>query len=232
MCSGAVFSLLGVGSALAAAEPPDWPEAAELPAHRATAGDEMLVRSQRVCVLNTRASAGEIGKSLVIRHRREGELLWVSYFVYWSSERPWGDKPLFLSLAIDAFYSHFLFVFPGLRHALYGPGDVEGATVVYRARGERLEVVEGFGDDEWHRPVRLGTEDLSGHTSETVLLTTTWSHQLGGRGAARMREDAHGEHVSERCFEGKALVPLTADIAERFWLGTAREPRRARFAWL
>jgi hypothetical protein len=221
MLAGA-FSLAGV-------EPPKWPVPTANAAVESTAADDALVRAQRVCVLNTRETAGDLGPSIVERHRREGERLIVSYFVYWTSERPWGDKSWLLSLAIDAFYSHFLFVLPGLRHAIYGPGDVEGVTVVYRDRGQRLEIVEGYGDDEYHRAVHLGAEDLTGGDQETVLMTTSWSHQLGGRGASRLERDGR---APQRCFVGDALVPLTSDIANRFWLGTAEAPRRARKAWL
>jgi hypothetical protein len=210
-------------------EPPEWP----VPLARAdavnVADDDARVRSQHVCVVNTRQSFGDIGQSLVVRHRRQGDRLWVSYFVYWSSERPWGDKGWLLSLAIDAIYSHFMFVLPGLRHALYGPGDVEGVTVVYRIDGDRLQIIEGYADDEYHRRVHLGPEDLAGRDNHTVLMTTSWSHQLGGRGAASLAGDAH---VSQRCFAGTEIVPLTNDIANRFWLGSPSAPRRARYAWL
>jgi len=219
--------LAGTGS-LIGLEPAQWP----VPAVRAATfedADDALVRAQPVCVINTQQSAGELGTSVVVRHRRDGDRLWVSYFVYWSSERPWGDKPWFMSLAIDAFYSHFLFVLPGIRHALYGPGDVEGVTVVYRDVGGRLEVIEGYGDDEYHRSVRLDREDLHGADDHTMLMTTTWSHQLGGHGAA---EHGRVPGASQRCFSGAELVPLTRDIAERFWLGSASAPRRARRAWL
>jgi hypothetical protein len=220
-------ALLAIGGSLLVADSPDWPTPlARTDADGVEDSDAALVRAQRVCVVNTRKSAGDIGKALVVRHRRDGDRLWVSYFVYWSSERPWGDKPWFLSLAIDAFYSHFMFVLPGLRHALYGPGDVEGVTVVYREVGERLEIIEGYGDDEYHRRVHLGPEDLTGPDNHTVLMTTSWSHQLGGRGAAR-----HAA-ASTRCFAGTEMVPLTNDIANRFWLGSPSVPRRARYAWL
>lgn len=233
MWLGVVCVLCAVGTSLMSGDPPEWPaplaHAEPALASDAAPDDDALVRSQSVCVVNTRRSAGDIGRSLVVRHRREGDRLWVSYFVYWSSERPWGDKSWLLSLAIDAFYSHFLFVLPGLRHALYGPGDIEGVTVVYRAVGERLEIVEGYGDDEYHRRVHLGPEDLTGRDNHTVLMTNSWSHQLGGRGAGRLTSDSQ---VSRRCFAGAELVPLTTDIADRFWLGSASAPRRARYAWL
>jgi hypothetical protein len=246
MSLGVVCALLAGTTTLLQVDTPEWP----LPLARAgtalqrdadTASrrdadtapqhddDDALVRSQRVCVLSTRHSAGDIGRSLVVRHRRDGDRLWVSYFVYWSSERPWGDKPWLLSLAIDAFYSHFMFVLPGLRHALYGPGDIEGVTVVYRTVGQRLEIVEGFGDDEYHRRVHLGPQDLTGDDNCTVLLTTSWSHQLGGRGGASLGD---GSSASRRCFAGSEFVPLTTEIANRFWLGSPSTPRRARYAWL
>ncbi len=221
-------ALFAVVAPLSCVEQPEWPGPL-LTAPIALTADDALVRAQPVCVVNTQDSAGDIGGSVVVRHRREGDRLWVSYFVYWSSERPWGDKPWWLSLAIDAFYSHFLFILPGIRHAMYGPGDVEGVTVVYRDVGERLEIIEGYGDDEYHRRVHLDAADLTGRDNHTVLATTSWSHQLGGRGGASLAGDAA---VSQRCFAGTELVPLTTDIAHRFWLGSARAPTRARYAWL
>jgi hypothetical protein len=229
----AVVTALTVLAACLPLNEPAWPEplAPGEPATasvRAEALDDALVRAQPVCVLSTLDSAGELGRSLLVRHRREGDRLWVSYFAYWSSERPWGDEPFLVSLAIDAVYSHFLFALPGLRHALYGPGDVEGVTVVYRVRDGRLEIIEGYADDQYHRAVQLGPEDLGGSDNHTLLMTSWWSHQLGGRGAAR----AAGAAVSRRCFVGSALVPLTAETAERFRLGSADRPLRARRAWL
>lgn len=226
--SGAVLWGLAVALTLSASGPAAWP--GPLASRAPLTGDDALVQGQRVCVLEPRETAGEIGKTLVVRQRREGQDLWVSYFVYWSSERPWGHKPFWMSLAIDAFYSHFLFVLPGLRHALYGPGDIEGVTVRYRDVGDRLQIIEAYGDNEWHHGVRLGPEDLTGANRETVLMTTVWSHQLGGRGAARVPAEAPG--VARHCFEGQRLVPLTDQIAERFRLGSPAEPLRARFAWL
>ena len=208
---------------------PAWPEPLDASALRHADVDGALVRAQPVCVMSTLDSAGELGSALVVRHRREGDRLWVSYFAYWSSERPWGDKPCLASLAIDAFYSQFLFFLPGLRHALYGPGDVEGVTVVYREVAGQLEIVEGYGDDEYHQAVHLGPEDLTGSDKHTLLLTSWWSHQLGGRGAAHAARQAS---ISRRCFAGPSLVPLTTEIAERFRLGDAHRPLRARWAWL
>jgi hypothetical protein len=224
----AMCASLALLAPLACVEQPEWPGPnGHLDGEPAR--DVALVRSQPVCVLNTQDSAGDLGSSLVVRHRREGDRLIVSYFVYWTSERPWGSKPWWLSLAIDAFYSHFLFVLPGLQRVMYGPGDVEGVTVVYRDVGHRLEIIEGHGDDEYHRRVHLAAEELTGKDRSTVLMTTSWSHQLGGRGAASL---ARGASVSQRCFAGTELVPLTSDIADRFRLGSASAPSRARYAWL
>jgi hypothetical protein len=225
----AALSVLAGTLTIGSLDAPAWPQPLGANTRPPAGADDALVRAQPVCVMSTLDSAGELGSSLVVRHRREGDRLWVSYFAYWSSERPWGDKPFFASLAIDAFYSHFLFFLPGLRHALYGPGDVEGVTVVYREVEGRLEVIEGYGDDEYHRAVHLGPEDLTGGDQHTLLLTSWWSHQLGGRGAPRA---AREPSTSRRCFEGPSLVPLTTEIAESFRLGNADRPLRARWAWL
>jgi hypothetical protein len=225
----AALSLLLGSVTVGSLDAPAWPGPLPADAPGLADADAALIVAQPVCVMSSLDSAGELGASLVVRHRRDGDRLWVSYFAYWSSERPWGDKPFFASLAIDAFYSHFLFFLPGLRHALYGPGDIEGVTVVYRETDGRLEIVEGYGDDEYHRAVHLGPEDLTGSDKHTLLLTSWWSHQLGGRGAARA---AREPSISRRCFEGPSLVPLTAEIAERFRLGSADKPLRARWAWL
>ena len=216
----------------------EWPGASALASEAEPAGseaesaDQALIRAQRVCILNPQDSAGEIGEKLVFRSRRDGDRLSVAYFVHWSTERPWGDKPIFMSLAIDSIYSHFFFVLPGLRHLMHGPGDVEGATVVYRVEGERLKALEGFADDESHDPVSLSAEDLTDDQQGTVLMTSAWSHQLGARGAAQAAAtQAVPGGATRRCYQGAELVPLTSDIAERFWLGSAEEPRRARPAW-
>lgn len=221
--------MLSVQLWLAGFDAPDWPSPRETAHAERASADAALVRAQPVCLLNSVPSAGELGPSLVVRHRRDGDRLWVSYFAYWSSERPWGDKPFVVSLAIDAFYSHFMFFLPGLRHALYGPGDIEGATVVYRVAGDRLEILEGYGDDEYHRPVHLAAGELTGSENQTLLMTTSWSHQLGGRDAARAARDGS---ASTRCFVGDELVPMTREIADKFRLGSAASPLRARYAWL
>lgn len=192
--------------------------------------DHALVKAQRVCVLNTLDSAGDIGQKIAFRSRRVGDELIVSYFVHWSTERPWGDRSPIEALAIDSVYSHFFFFLPGLRYLMHGPSDIEGATVIYRVEGERLSVVEGFADDDSHTPVTLRAEDLRDGDG-TALMTSVWSHQLGTRGAARAAAESPPETLSRRCYQGADLIPLTPSLAERFWLGTPEAPRRARPAW-
>jgi hypothetical protein len=192
--------------------------------------DHKLIKAQRVCVLNTLDSAGDIGQKIAFRSRRDGDELRVSYFVNWSTERPWGDRSPIEALAIDSVYSHFFFFLPGLRYLMHGPSDIEGATVVYRVEDERLSVVEGFADDDSHKPVTLRAEDLRDGDG-TALMTSVWSHQLGTRGAARAAAEAPPGALSRRCYQGADLIPLTPGLAERFWLGTADAPRRARPAW-
>jgi hypothetical protein len=157
----------------------------------------------------------------------------VGYFVYWSTERPWGDNALSYALLpalfTDAFYSHFLFVLPGARWAMYGPGDIEGATVVYEENADgSLEPIEGFAEDPTHQPVSLSHRDLVDAAGRVVLMTASWSHQLGAHGAA-----AYGTHAKERmtCFSGDSLRPLTAEIASAFRLGGEDRPLRARAAF-
>ena len=58
-------------------------------------------------------------------------------------------------------------------------------------------------------------------------MSEAWSHQLGAKRAAQRLESA----VDQRCFEGRALRPLTGELAERFRLGSFAHPRRAKPAW-
>lgn len=190
--------------------------------------DQELIQARRLCISNSARSAGDIGEKVVFRSRRVGDLLRVSYFVYWSTESPWGSENALSSLAIDIVYSHFLFVLPGLRYAIYGPGDIEGATVIYRVRGRRLEIVEGIADTKFHRQVALTKRDLDDTGQGTVLRTNVWSHQLGAHSQA---DDTESWSAIRRCYEGAELVPLTAEIAKRFRLGTVERPLRARPAW-
>ncbi|HYO93571.1 MAG TPA: hypothetical protein VER33_03620 [Polyangiaceae bacterium] len=231
---------------------PSWPEAAS----HATAGavsyavvsgsrprpssttlgsttDDELIRTQRVCVGSKVWSAGTLGQTLLYHYRRVGNELRVGYFAYWSLERPWGNNTLTYTLlpalVIDSAYSNFLFVLPGLRRAIYGAGDIEGALVVYEDRPDgRLLPREAWADDDLHRAVRLSRADLLMKDGRVVLLSSVWSHQLGSPGAAK---EADSGAVDLQCFEGGALQPLTAEVSDRFRLGSTARPLRARPAW-
>lgn len=203
--------------------------------HRATranapplAFEDELVKDEPVCIGSSVRSAGNLGRTVLYRYRREGDALFVGYFVYFSTERPWGDNALtrkvLPALAIDAFYSHFLFVLPGAQRVLYGPGDIEGALVRYRVEGERLVPEAALADDEGHRRVRLDGEELRAADGHVVLLTETWSHQLGARDAVRRAR-------AVTCFDGARLEPLSPAVADAFRLGTERDPHRAKPAW-
>jgi hypothetical protein len=193
--------------------------------------DDVLIRSHQVCVFNALDSAGDVGSTIAFRSHRDGDRLSVSYFVNWSTERPWGDKPAIVSLAIDSVYSHFFFVLPGLRYLLHGPNDIEGATVIYRVKGDRLSIIEGFADDESHDPVHLTAQDLADGDNGTVLMTAVWSHQLGAHGAAQASARATPGSQARRCYRGAGIIPMTSALAQRFRLGTAAAPLRARPAW-
>lgn len=189
------------------------------------------IRRQRFCVASEGWSAGKLGSVVLYRTERVNGRLRVGYFVYWSTERPWGNNQLthlvLPALAIDAFYSHFLFVFPGAQRGLYGPGDIEGALVEYEEHAAGLSPAGAFTDDATHQPVRLTRDEIAGDDGEVVLMTEAWSHQLGARDAARRARHAHSVH----CFEGSALAPLSPEIASAFRLGDATRPRRAKPAW-
>jgi hypothetical protein len=193
--------------------------------------DDELIQNEPVCIASTVQSSGTIGETVLYRYQREGNTLTVGYFVYFSTERPWGDNALtrdvWPALAIDAFYSHFLFVWPGVQRVLYGPADIEGALVRYRVEGSRLVAEAARADDEGHHPVRLGAAELSTPDGHVVLLTETWSHQLGAHDAVQRA----GTAASVRCFSGARLLPLSESVAEAFRLGTPDAPHRAKPAW-
>jgi hypothetical protein len=161
-----------------------------------------------------------------------GTKITVGYFVYWSEERPWGSNvasyTVLPALATDAVYSHFLYLFPGLKDALYGPGDVEGVQVVYEQRADgSLDVVSGRADDGNHAPVLLSRSDLLDAQGRVVVLTDVWSHQLGTHGAA-----AGSTKQSLKCYVSSSLRPLTEAVARLFRLGNERDPRRGNPAWV
>lgn len=192
--------------------------------------DRALIENQPVCIASSVWSAGKLGETLLYHHRREGNRLYVGYFAHWSAERPWGANALTYAvlpaLAVDMVYSHFMFLLPGANALLRGPGDVEGATIVYEEREDgSIEAIGGAADDWLHRDVALTAEDIHGEDGRIVLTTDVWSHQLGVRGAAR----ANAKSI--RCYEGSSLRPMTAEVIADFRLGSADNPRRAAPAW-
>jgi hypothetical protein len=195
--------------------------------------DAARIRAQPLCIASSTWSFGKLGDTVLFVHQRRGDELRVGYFVYFDVERPWGQNLLTYSVLpaalIDATYSHFAFVFPGIQRLLYGPGDVEGASVAYlvSASGE-LMVQAGLADDDGHQRVKLSRADLADNEGRVVLMTDVWSHQLGAHGAARY---AHAEGAPVRCFSGAALQPLTRRVAENFRLGSFEHPLRARPAF-
>lgn len=201
------------------------------PNQHADSALDLAIRSQRLCVAAEGWSAGTLGSVVLYRSERVRDRVRVGYFVYWTSERPWGNNELTLlvlpALAVDAVYSHFLFVFPGLQRGLYGPGDIEGALVEYEEHASGLVPVRAFADDATHQTVVLSHEDIAGDDGEVVLMTEAWSHQLGSRDAARRARQAHSIH----CFEDNALAPMSEEVASEFRLGSRAKPLRARPAW-
>ena len=196
--------------------------------------DEARVAEQPICVGERSWSAGTLGDTVLYRTRRVGRKIAVGYFIYWSEERPWGSNvvsyTVLPALATDAVYSHFLYLFPGIKDALYGPGDIEGVQVVYEEREDgSFVVVGGRADDGNHGPVRLSRGDLVDAQGRVVLLSDVWSHQLGSHGAARF---ANSSEPTLKCYAKSALRPLTEVVARAFRLGNERSPLRGKPAWL
>jgi hypothetical protein len=195
--------------------------------------DDELVRGLPVCVASPQWFAGELGRSVLYQVKRVGRELHVGYFFYWTTERPWGKNLLSYlvvpAIIVDAFYSHLFFLLPGLQRVLHGPGDIEGARVVYEQRNGRWMPVSAVADDALHQEVALDPGDFVDGQGRVVLMTDVWSHQLGAKGARAFVEGQHDGGVV--CYGRNTLSPLTTRIADVFRLGTAREPRRARPAW-
>ena len=201
---------------------------------QARLGDDASIVEQPICVGARSWSAGSLGDTVLYRTRRVGTKIAVGYFVYWSEERPYGGNAVSYlvlpALAMDAVYSHFLYLFPGIKDALYGPGDVEGVQVEYEQRADgSLRVVDGRADDGNHTPVLLSREDLVDSKGRVVLLTDVWSHQLGAHGAASFA-DTPGHDV--KCYQKSAIQPMTDQIASAFRLGNERHPLRGAPAWI
>jgi len=209
-----------------------WPTA-QVPI-QARLGDEASIVQQPICVGARSWSAGSLGDTVLYRTRRIGRKIAVGYFVYWSEERPYGSNAVSYlvlpALAMDAFYSHFLYVFPGIKDALYGPGDIEGVQIEYEQRDDgSLRVVGGRADDGNHTTVLLSHDDLVDSKGRIVVLTDVWSHQLGTHGAASFA-DTPGHPV--KCYVKSALQPMTDRIASAFRLGSERHPLRGTPAWI
>jgi len=235
-CLTALFALSLVLSCLSIGGSPSWPgprtSRAPEPVIEAR-GDDEVVRDLTVCVAARSWYAGELGQSILYHYQRTGRTLTVGYFVYWTTERPWGKNALSYAvlpaLFIDAFYSHFFFVFPGAQWVIHGPGDIEGARVVYRQQDDgRWTPVSAVADDGLHREVILSPDDFVDRAGRVVLMTDVWSHQLGAPGG---RSFAANRTQKMACFVREAMEPLTDEIARDFRLGSPDDPRRARPAW-
>jgi hypothetical protein len=223
--------LLALSGCAVAPREAAWPEPA--PSEQRS-GDDARVVEQPVCVGARSWSAGSLGDTVLFRTRRQGNRITVGYFVYWSEERPWGANSLSYAvvpaLAVDAVYSHFLYIFPGLKDALYGAGDIEGVQVSYEQRADgSLDVVSGRADDGNHGAVALSRSDLLDAKGRVVLLSNVWSHQLGAHGGAGF---ADRSQLELKCYEKASLRPMTELVARAFRLGNDRKPLRGNPAWL
>ena len=186
-----------------------------------------------MCVGARSWSAGNLGETVLYRFTQVGRKVAVGYFVYWSTERPWGPNVLSYTvlpaLATDAFYSHFLYVFPGFKDAIYGPGDIEGVNVEFEVHEEgELFVLSGRAQDATHGDVQLSRSDLVDDEGRIILLTDAWSHQLGAHGGGQY---ANTEGNAVRCYRQASLRPMTEEVATAFRLGNERAPHRAKPAW-
>lgn len=171
---------------------------------------------------------------MLLRVRRDGAEMNIGAFVYWSTERPWGRNwltyTLLPALAIDAVYTHSLFVLPGLQRAIYGAGDVEGVTITFRRRADgSWTPIAATADDAAHHDRVLGPEDFIADDGRLIFLTDVWSHQLSARGGRRFARE-HGDRLT--CYAGDALRSLDDETVRAFRLGSPRDPRRAPPAWL
>lgn len=197
-------------------------------------GDRDRIEAQTVCIARESYAAGELGRSVLYRYKRAAGRVEVGYFVYWSTERPWGKNALSYTLVpalfTDAVYSHFFFVLPGMQRAIYGAGDVEGMRVTFEERPDgSLSPLSAVADDERHHEVKLAAVDFVDQKGRLVFMTNSWSHQLGAPGAAASEGAGDG---AVQCFGGQTLRPLTARVASLFRLGVPNDPKRARPAWV
>lgn len=215
---------------LAMARTPPWPD---VQGEAARAGRDPAERLPAICIGTTVWSAGQLGRSLLFRARRDGDVLSVGVFVHWTTERPWGANWLTYAvvpaLLMEAVYTHLGFVLPGLQRAIYGPGDVEGVEIDFRRRGDGGWIpVAAMADDAAHRSVALVPEDFVADDGRLVFLTNVWSHQLSGKGGRAFARE-HGDRLA--CYAAGALRPLDDETIRVFRLGSANDPRRAPPAW-
>src|SRR5581483_3291576 len=76
---------------------PAWPQVGPAESTTSVAASETdAARIQKlpVCVASRNWAAGDLGETILYRLHRVGNRLEVGYFVYWSTERPWGQNML------------------------------------------------------------------------------------------------------------------------------------------
>jgi len=181
--------------------------------------EDTAIADQPICIGSTVRSAGSIGDALFYRKELmpDGRLA-VGYYVFYSEERPWGNNwmtwTLLPALALDMFYTRGMFIAPGVQRVMYGKGDVEGFRVVYDVAPDgSIAPGEAFADDGYHRPSRLGREELFSIDPERITVyTDSWSHHLGARGAKA------SDMASVRCYQKGSILPLPDAVAREFRL--------------
>jgi hypothetical protein len=185
---------------------------------------QAAIEGQSVCIGSAVASAGRLGDVLYYRATQAADgTVHVGYFAFFSEERPWGNNWLTWTvvpaLAVDMVYSRALLVAPGLQRALYGAGDVEGVTIVYRRDAVgRLSIDRAFVDDRSERQIELSrAEILALDPQRPTFYSDVWSHQLGGRSAGK-----RADLVDERCYQGDSVRPLPDRVARAFHLDGRR----------
>jgi hypothetical protein len=188
--------------------------------------EQAAIEQREICVGSSVASAGKLGDTLYYRATKlPDDKLVVGYYAFFSEERPWGNNWLtwtvLPALAVDAVYSHGMFVGPGMQRAISGKGDVEGFRIEYELRPDgSLEVERAVADDGSHNVVNLSEKDLlSLDPKRPTVYTDVWSHQLGGRGV-RSRSDL--SYV--RCFGPGHIRLLPEAIVDEFALGGRAMP--------
>jgi hypothetical protein len=179
---------------------------------------EAAIEKQEVCIGSTVKSAGKLADTLYYRWARtpDGQIA-VGYFVFYSTERPWGNNwltwTLLPALAVDTFYSHALLVAPGYQAMTKGKGDVEGVSLFYDVeRDGSLKIDHALADDRREKDVTLSRDDLYAlDARRPVVYSETWSHQLGAKNARSLEDLAY-----ERCYQGDHVRPLPDDVARDF----------------